>query len=55
MSDTNTEYEPDPDDEREVDLSDEPFENPPPPTIDPDERIEAEDDRDLSLDDERPV
>ncbi|MET1044985.1 MAG: hypothetical protein ABWX59_12815 [Microbacteriaceae bacterium] len=55
MSDTGTEYERDPDDEREVDLSDEPGETPPLPTIDPDERIEAEDDRDVALDDERPA
>jgi hypothetical protein len=40
------EYEPNLDDEREEDLSDEP-EKMPPPTIDPDERIEAEDDDDV--------
>ena len=38
-------YEPNPEDEREEDLSDEP-ETMPPPTIDPDERIEAEDEED---------
>jgi hypothetical protein len=36
------EYEPNLEDEREEDLSDEP-EKMPPPTIDPDERIEAPD------------
>lgn len=48
------EYEPNLDDEREEDLSDEP-ESTPPPTIDPDERIEAEDDREVALDDDRPA
>lgn len=43
----NREYEPNPEDEREVDLSEEP-EKTPPPTIDPDERIEAADDEDDS-------
>lgn len=39
------EYEPNLEDEREEDFSDEP-EKMPPPTIDPDERIEAADDED---------
>ncbi len=39
------EYELNLEDEREEDLSDEP-EKMPPPTIDPDERIEAEEDED---------
>ena len=39
------EFEPNPDDEREVDLSDEP-EISPPPTLDPDERVEEEEDED---------
>ncbi|MHA6670280.1 hypothetical protein ACX3O0_15570 [Homoserinimonas sp. A447] len=42
---SSREYEPNLDDEREEDLSDEP-EKMPPPTIDPDERIEAEDEED---------
>lgn len=41
------EYEPNLEDEREEDLSDEP-EKMPPPTIDPDERIEAPDEDDDS-------
>ena len=43
------EYEPILDDEREEDLSDEP-EKMPPPTLDPDERIEAEEDDDIEGD-----
>jgi len=39
---SDREYEPNLEDEREEDLSDEP-EKMPPPTIDPDERIEASD------------
>ncbi|WP_158268776.1 hypothetical protein [Homoserinimonas hongtaonis] len=46
------EYEPNLEDEREEDLSDE-SEAPVPPTIDPDERIEAEEDPDAPLDDDR--
>lgn len=48
------EYEPNLDDEREEDLSDEPA-VPAPATIDPDERIEVEEDRDAPLDDDRPA
>lgn len=48
------EYEPNLDDEREEELVDEP-EVKAPPTIDPDERIEAEDDIDVPVDDDRPV
>lgn len=55
MSDYETEYQADPDDEREVDLEKEGGEPVAPPTIDPDERIEADEDEDLPLDDERPV
>lgn len=47
------EFESNADDEREVDL-DEDGEPTPPPTLDPEERIEDEDDEPL-LDDERPV
>ncbi|WP_403020984.1 hypothetical protein [Salinibacterium sp. GXW1014] len=48
------EYEPILDDEREEELVDEP-EVKAPPTIDPDERIEVEEDDDVPLDDERPA
>jgi hypothetical protein len=49
----DTEFEPNPDDEREVDLSDE-FEPPAPaPTLDPEERIEDTDDEDVRLDEDR--
>lgn len=47
-------YEPNPDDEREVDLSDEAVAEVPPPTIDPDERIEDDEPDDLP-DEERMV
>lgn len=43
------------DGERPVDLDDALDEALPPPTIDPDERVEAEPDPDLALDDERPA
>jgi len=46
---TDREYEPNLDDEREEDLSDEP-EKMPPPTMDPDERIEAPDEEDDDAD-----
>ncbi|HLU64028.1 MAG TPA: hypothetical protein VKY66_05815 [Protaetiibacter sp.] len=48
-----TDYEFIPDDERIVPLDEE--EPSPPPTLDPDERIEHEDEDDVPLDDERPV
>jgi hypothetical protein len=48
------EFEPNPDDEREVDLSDEP-EPPAPPTLDPDERIELEEDEEPLPDERRPA
>jgi hypothetical protein len=54
MSDI-TEYEPDPDDEREVDLEVEGGEPTAPPTLDPDERVEAEEERDVAFDDDRPA
>jgi len=41
--------------ERLVDLDDALDEALPPPTIDPDERVEVEPDPDLALDDERPA
>lgn len=41
--------------ERPVDLDDALDEALPPPTIDPDERVEVEPDPDLALDDERPA
>lgn len=46
-------YEPNPDDERPVPLEEE--EQAPPPTLDPDERVEEDVDDDIPLDDERPV
>ncbi|WP_157155797.1 MULTISPECIES: hypothetical protein [unclassified Diaminobutyricimonas] len=55
MSDFEREYQTDPDDEREVDLEKEGGEPVAPPTIDPDERVEAEEDTDIPIDDERPV
>jgi hypothetical protein len=50
--DYDIEYEPNPDDERDVPLDEE--EPSPPPTIDPEERVE-ETDAELVEDDERPV
>jgi hypothetical protein len=48
-SDVNDrEYEPNPDDEREVDLSDEP-ELVAPPTLDPEERVEDDEDEDPEI------
>ncbi|GAA1697697.1 hypothetical protein GCM10009792_17130 [Microcella alkalica] len=41
--------------ERPVDLDDALDEALPPPTIDPDERVEVEPDPDLAIDDERPA
>lgn len=54
--DTSTEeYIPDPEDEREVPLDDEAGLESPPPTIDPDERIEEIEPDPGGLDDARPV
>jgi hypothetical protein len=50
--DYDIEYEPNPDDERDVPLDEE--EPSPPPTIDPEERVE-ETDTEFVEDDERPV
>lgn len=47
------EYDPNPDDERPVPLEEE--EPSPPPTLDPEERVEDEEDDDVPLDDERPA
>ena len=49
------EFEPNLDDAREVDLSDEAEQPPAPPTLDPDERVEDANDEDVQLDDERPA
>jgi hypothetical protein len=50
------EFEPNPEDEREVPLDEDEdgFETPP-PTLDPEERLEAEAPDDAPLDDERPA
>jgi hypothetical protein len=50
----SAEYEPNPDDERIEPLEPE-DELPPPPTLDPDERIEALDEAEVALDDDRPA
>ena len=50
------EFEPNPEDEREVPLVEEDDGlEPPPATLDPDERIELTDDDEVPLDDERPA
>ncbi|HWH97652.1 MAG TPA: hypothetical protein VNS80_04730 [Pseudolysinimonas sp.] len=49
------EYEPNPEDERIEPLVTDDELTPPPPTLDPDERIEEVDDEDVLLDDDRPV
>ena len=49
------EYEPNLDDERSVDLDDAADTELPPPTLDPEERVEPEPDPDIALDDERPA
>lgn len=49
------EYEHSADEERIVDLSDEPAEPTAPPTIDPDEKIEAEELPEVADEDERPA
>lgn len=51
--DSNTDYEPNPDDERTVDLGDEGEPPAPPPTLDPDEMLEDSPDTVPPLDDER--
>ncbi|MGB3911387.1 MAG: hypothetical protein WBL06_13030 [Pseudolysinimonas sp.] len=51
----SAEYEPNPDDERIEPLETDDDVQPPPPTLDPDERIEQTDDRDIALDDDRPA
>ena len=48
-------FEPNPEDEREVDLSDETEEPTPPPMLDPEERVEVEEDDDAPLDEDRPA
>lgn len=49
------EYEPNLEDERIEPLVTDDELTPPPPTLDPDERIEEVDDREVLLDDDRPV
>jgi hypothetical protein len=51
--DVSTEYEPNLEDERIVDMGDEGELPAPPPTLDADERLEDNDDRVPPLDDER--
>lgn len=51
----DSDFERNPDDEREVDLSDGTEEPSPPPTLDPEERVEVEDDDDAPLDEDRPA
>jgi hypothetical protein len=51
----SAEYEPNPDDERIEPLEPEDELPPPPPTLDPDERIEALDEAEVALDDDRPA
>lgn len=47
------EYEPNPEDERVVDLADETDPPPAPATIDPDERVEGDEEETPPLDDDR--
>ncbi|MGY6498187.1 MAG: hypothetical protein ACXIUP_08170 [Microcella sp.] len=49
------EYEPNLEDERVVDVDDAAETKLPPPTLDPEERVEPEPDPDIALDDERPA
>ena len=51
----SAEYEPNPEDERVEPLETDDDVQPPPPTLDPDERIEAEADAAAALDDDRPA
>ena len=51
--DADLDYEPNPDDEREVDLADESELPSPPATLDPEEKIEDLDDDVPALDDDR--
>jgi hypothetical protein len=55
LSAMDSEFEPNPDDEREVDLSDESEPPAPLPTLDPEERIEDTDDEDAPRDEDREV
>lgn len=48
-------FERNPDDEREVDLADETEPQAPAPTLDPEEKVEANGDDEPVLDDERPA
>ena len=49
----STDYEPNPDDERVVDLADEGEPPAPPPTLDPEERVEDVEEQLPRLDDDR--
>jgi hypothetical protein len=49
------EFEVDPDAHREVAVDDDSDLDAPPPTIDPDERVEAEPDPDIAADGDRPL
>ena len=51
----SAEYEPNAEDERIEPLETDDDVTPPPPTLDPDERIEAVDEADVALDDDRPA
>jgi hypothetical protein len=51
----SSEYEPNAEDERIEPLETDDDVLPPPPTLDPDERIELLDDDDIALDDDRPA
>jgi hypothetical protein len=51
----SAEYEPNLEDERIEPLETDDEQAPPPPTLDPDERIEEVDDRQVLLDDDRPA
>jgi hypothetical protein len=51
----SAEYEPNPEDERIEPLETDDEQTPPPPTIDPDERIEKSGDEDVLRDEDRPA
>jgi hypothetical protein len=51
----SAEYEPNLEDERIEPLEEDDELTPPPPTLDPDERIEEVEDEDVVLDDDRPA
>lgn len=55
MNRDTVDYDPNPEDEREEPIIEEEDETLPPPTIDPDERIEEEQTDPVGLDDERHV